>query len=64
MEHPIVNWRVPTKILYGENDDMTDFDTIRHFADKFYCDLNGNERWRSLAAYRAGIDSFEKMDKG
>ena len=39
VEHPIINWRVPTKILYGENDHMTDFDTIRHFTDKFYCDL-------------------------
>ena len=39
VEHPIVNWRVPTKILYGENDNMTDFDTIRKFSDKFYCDL-------------------------
>ena len=39
VEHPIINWRVPTKILYGENDNMTDFDTIRQFAVKFYCDL-------------------------
>ena len=39
VEHPIVNWRVSTKILYGENDNMTDFDTIRQFAVKFYCDL-------------------------
>lgn len=39
VEHPIINWRVPTKILYGENDNMTDFDTIKQFADKFHCDL-------------------------
>ena len=39
VEHPIINWRIPTKILYGENDNMTDFDTIRQFAVKFYCDL-------------------------
>lgn len=39
VEHPIINWRVPTKILYGENDNMTDFDTIKQFAHKYHCDL-------------------------
>lgn len=38
-EHPIINWRVPTKILYGENDNMTDFNTIKQFAHKYHCDL-------------------------
>lgn len=39
VEHPITDWRVPTKILYGAKDEMIDFDTIKQFADQFHCDL-------------------------
>jgi hypothetical protein len=30
-ENPI-EWRVPTKILYGSNDNLTSLDTVREFA--------------------------------
>lgn len=39
VEHPVIKWNVPTKILYGEKDGMTDFDVVRQFADKFHCKL-------------------------
>ena len=32
-EHP-VTWRVPTRILYGERDELTDMRTITEFAEK------------------------------
>lgn len=32
-EHPI-KWSVPTRILYGERDNLTSFDTISRFAEK------------------------------
>ncbi|MBR3357857.1 MAG: alpha/beta hydrolase [Solobacterium sp.] len=31
--HPI-RWNVPTEILYGENDDLTSYETIRSFAEE------------------------------
>ena len=45
--HPVV-WTVPTHILYGENDNLTDRDTIRAFADNCGADLEimpGGEHW-------------------
>ena len=32
-EHP-VSWRIPTRILYGERDELTDMQTITEFAEK------------------------------
>lgn len=39
VEHPITSWKIPTEILHGEKDDLTDYDTIRRFSDRFHCDL-------------------------
>lgn len=46
--HPITKWEVPTKILYGENDNLIDRDGVENFAQKFHCGLEvmGNgEHW-------------------
>lgn len=46
--HPITKWEVPTKILYGENDNLIDRDEVENFAQKFHCGLEvmGNgEHW-------------------
>lgn len=32
-EHPI-SWKIPTHILYGENDNLTSKETIKAFAEK------------------------------
>ena len=37
--HPIVNWKAPTEILYGENDNMIDRDTIEQFTRRYDCTL-------------------------
>jgi esterase/lipase len=38
-ENPIVDWDVPTSILYGQNDKTCEFDVISDFAKHFSCDL-------------------------
>ena len=46
-EHP-VSWRVPTRILYGARDNLTDMETISDFARKFRAELTvmlDGEHW-------------------
>lgn len=38
-KHPIVEWRIPTSILYGSEDNLTDFITISSFSNQFQSDL-------------------------
>lgn len=45
--HPI-KWTVPTEILYGESDELTDFETIESFANSIGARLTvmyGGEHW-------------------
>ena len=45
--HP-VKWNVPTKILYGEKDNLTSFETMKDFADINKASLivmKGGEHW-------------------
>ena len=45
--HPIA-WRVPTRILYGEHDNLTSPETIRDFAQKTGAELTimpNGEHW-------------------
>ena len=39
LEHPIRQWDFPTKILYGENDNLIDRCLVEQFAQKFSCNL-------------------------
>ena len=46
-EHP-VSWRVPTRILYGERDNLTSMETISAFAEMTGAELTvmpGGEHW-------------------
>ena len=46
-EHPIV-WTVPTHILYGENDNLTSYETISEFANRIKASLTvmkNGEHW-------------------
>lgn len=38
-EHPITNWDNPTMILYGEKDNLCEYEYIQGFTDRFKCDL-------------------------
>ena len=39
LEHPIRQWDFPTKILYGENDNLIDRCLVEQFTQKFSCNL-------------------------
>lgn len=46
-EHPVI-WHVPTRILYGEHDDLTSIETISSFAKRNGAELTvmpGGEHW-------------------
>ena len=46
-EHPVV-WNIPTKILYGDKDNLTSFETMSDFAAKMGISLtvmNNGEHW-------------------
>ncbi|MBU2712998.1 alpha/beta hydrolase [Zooshikella harenae] len=38
-EHPIINWNIPTAILYGSADELCELYTIFSFSNRFNCNL-------------------------
>jgi pimeloyl-ACP methyl ester carboxylesterase len=47
-DNPICTWNVPTSILYGSEDTMTEFGVVEGFTERFNCDLTvlvGSEHW-------------------
>lgn len=60
--HPIEKWDCRTSILYGEHDNMCEYEYVLAFADKFHCGLEvhrGGEHWfhtvEQLAYYRTWL---------
>ncbi len=51
-EHPSF-WTVPTHILYGENDDLTSFETICEFANQIGATLTVMKNGEHLLARRS-----------
>lgn len=48
LEHPITDWKTPTKILYPENDTMTAYDVVDRFVHRFESQLTvmkNGEHW-------------------
>ena len=48
LKHPVVKWSTPTKILYGEHDNMIDYSSVEDFARKFHCKITvmkDGEHW-------------------
>lgn len=41
--HPIQEWTIPTKIIYGGRDDLQSLKVIEDFANKYNCILNVSE---------------------
>ena len=57
-EHP-VEWRVPTRILYGERDNLTSKETISAFAERVGAELTvmpGGEHWFHTAEQMRFLD--------
>ena len=60
--HP-VEWKVPTRILYGERDELTDIDTVTAFAEKINARLTvmkGGEHWFHTQEQMSFLDSWIK----
>ena len=58
--HPI-EWHVPTHILYGENDNLTSFETISDFARRSGAKLEvmpGGEHWFHTPEQMAFVDRW------
>lgn len=65
-EHPIV-WTIPTHILYGENDNLTSFDTVSGFAKRIGASLTvmeGGEHWFHTPEQMAFLDRWIELSKG
>ena len=59
-QHPI-DWRVPTHILYGENDNLTSLATISDFARRTGASLevmHGGEHWFHTPEQMAFLDEW------
>ena len=62
-DHP-VRWNVPTHILYGEKDALTDMETVRAFAEKHGATLTvmeNGEHWFHTAEQMRFLDDWIKF---
>ena len=58
--HPL-KWKVPTKILYGGNDDVTSIETLKSFAEKFNAEVTimaDGEHWFHTDAQIKFLDNW------
>ena len=59
-EHP-VQWIVPRSILYGEKDNLTSYETITAFAEKYNCKLTvmeNGEHWFHTETQMQFLDNW------
>ncbi len=59
-ENPI-RWDVPTRILYGENDNLTSIETIREFSQRIGAELTvmkGGEHWFHMPEQMSFLDNW------
>lgn len=67
-EHPITNWDIPTEILYGDKDNLTEYSIVEDFTRNFRCRLTvmeNGEHWFHTPEQLKVLDkwtssSFEK----
>ncbi len=62
--HPI-QWNVPTEILYGENDNMTSFETVTDFANTHHAGLTvikNGEHWFHTSEQMDFLDNWIKLN--
>ena len=62
----LVEWRVPTQILYGSKDHLMSLDTITRFANKNHATLtvmDGGEHWFHTDKQIAFLDNWIKIWK-
>lgn len=60
----LILWRVPTKILYSEHDNMTDWETVSAFAERHCAELTvmpGGEHWFHTEEQMRFLDNWLKI---
>ena len=63
--HPIV-WEVPTQILYGENDNLTSYETVCAFANNHHAALTvmeNGEHWFHTAEQMRFLDNWIRKNE-
>ena len=63
--NPIV-WRIPTHILYGENDNLTSYDTVASFARETGASLDvmpGGEHWFHTPEQMSYLDEWIRRNR-
>ncbi len=59
-KHPIAEWKIPTSILYGSEDNLTDFITISSFSNQFKSDLEVLENGEHYFHTEEQLSSFRR----
>lgn len=62
-EHPVSDWKIPTSILYGSEDDLCEFDIISSFSKRFDCDLKILENGEHYFHTEEQLDFFRQWLK-
>lgn len=63
-DNPIEKWNIPTAILYGSEDNLTEREIVEDFTKRFACDLtilDGGEHWFHTEQQLAFLDKW--LDK-
>lgn len=58
VSHPVSKGDLPAQILYGSNDNLIDYSTVRNFAGKFHCPVTQ----RALVPHRAAAGLSADVD--
>lgn len=64
-ENKIQRWPFPTEILYAEKDNLTDFETVKGFSEKFGCSytvMQNGEHWFHTEEQLAFLRQWEKKN--
>lgn len=62
-ENKIQRWPFPTEILYAEKDNLTDFETVKAFSEKFGCNytvMKNGEHWFHTDEQLAFLKGWEQ----
>lgn len=59
-EHSVTEWNSQTMILYGENDNLCEYEYIKKFASHFNCDLK-SWKWGTLFSSKESTRVLSKL---
>lgn len=59
-EHPITNWNKQTMILYGEKDNLCEYEYVQRFTKRFKCDLKIMENGEHFFHLDSQLQFYQK----